>query len=552
MGRLRSLLVATAVAATTATALGPLAATTPVAAATAAPSVDPYSRASVLAGYRSGLVEPRAVAPGWTGDAATCRTGTESAASIDATRAAVNYYRALNRLPAIALEPSKNAKALAAATMMHANGRISHTPPTTWRCYTPAAAGAAGTSNLAQGAVGARAVDLYMADQGASNTAAGHRRWLLHPAATTFGTGSTSGFNALTVIGGATAARPAEVSWVAWPNAGFVPKRALRPSAGGAATVLFSLSSSTHPDASYAGASVTVKVGSTALPVAVHPAVDGYGDDTLTWDVTPPAGYDTSDADVRFDITVSGVETASGRAIPTRSYSSTAIVTAVGATAAPYAPYSSWTHLVDQVFRQLVGRRPAAAERTQWLGPLEEGTKSPGDLVAALRRSSHHTAIVDPVTRLYRSYYLRNPDRGGLEYWVAQRLGGRSLVSISAFFARSSEFAELYGARTDREFVELIYQNILGRPGEPAGVTYWTDEITSRRRGRGAVMLGFSESGEYRTSQASEVTVSVLHLMWLDRAPTGPELARGVAALDEGRSVADYAETLRPHAAVVA
>ena len=648
MGRLRALVVAALV-----TASGIVVGGVPLVPAVApagavvnpTPTIDPTNRASVLAAYQTSLVEPRAVPVGWTGSTSPCVKGTESAASIEATRAAVNFYRGLVGLPAVTMNATKNSEALAAALMMQANNQINHFPPDSWSCWTQQGDDAAAASNLAQGVAGASAIDIYMADPGGGNYFAGHRRTMLYPLTTNIGTGSTTSYNALRVYG-SEGARPVGPTWIRWPNAGFVPKRALRPFTFVGSTVLFSLSNNAMPSANYDDAVVTVKVGSTNLAVVVHDELENYGDDTLTFDVTMPAGYDTSDADVRFDISVSGLKTDGGAAIPNQSWSSTAIVnpsgptapgapTGVSATAGngqatvswtapanggsaitgyrvtpyigataqpvqvftgtgttravtgltngtaytfkvqavnavgtgalsaassavtptapsvPYAPYSSWSQLVDQVYRQLIGRPPTAAERTQWLGPLQNGTKSPGDLVATLRQSAHHKNVVDQVTRLYRAYYLRIPDKGGLEYWITQRLGGRSLLSISAFFARSSEFVELYGDKTDQQFVELIYQNILGRPGEPSGVTYWTNEITSGRRGRGEVMIGFSEAAEYRTAQASEVTVSVLYILWLDRAPTTNEFTTGVAALDGGQSVADYADTLLPHAAVL-
>lgn len=649
MGRLRALVVAAVVAAS-GTVVGVVPLAPPVDPAGAVvnptPTIDPTNRASVLAAYQTSLVEARAVPVGWTGSTSPCVKGAESAASVTATRAAFNFYRGLVGLPAVTIDETKNDQARAAALMMQANNQINHFSPDSWSCWTQQGDTAAAASNLAQGVTGASAIDIYMADPGPSNHFAGHRRTMLHPSVTNIGTGSTTGFNVLRVYDDVLGPRPVGPTWIRWPNAGFVPKRALRPFTFAGSTVLFSLSNNAIPSANYDDATVTVKVGSTNLTVVVHDEVENYGDDTLTFDVTMPAGYDTSDADVRFDISVSGMKTDGGAAIPNQSWSSTAIVnasaptapavpTGVSATAGngqavvswtapanggspitgyrvtpfiggtaqpvqvftgtgttrtvtglangtahtfkvqavnavgtgassaasnavtptapstPWAPYGSWSHLVDQVHRQLIGRLPTANERSQWVATLQSGTSSPGDLVANLRQSAHHRNVVDQVTRLYRAYFLRIPDRGGLEYWIGQRLAGRSLLSISAFFARSSEFVELYGNKTDRQFVELIYENILGRAGEPSGVTYWTNEITSGRRGRGEVMIGFSEAAEYRTAQASEVTVSVLHILWLDRAPTIEEFADGAAALDGGQSVADYADTLLPHAAVV-
>jgi hypothetical protein len=133
---------------------------------------------------------------------------------------------------------------------------------------------------------------------------------------------------------------------VAWPSAGYVPK-AIVPS-------LFSLSSNRYPDADYARATVTVKVGSTSLPVVVHPPADGYGDDALTWSVTLPADFATSSAEVAFDITVSGRQAGERHGDPHRPLPLTAFVddpadtapdapTAVTATAGDARATVSWT-----------------------------------------------------------------------------------------------------------------------------------------------------------------------------------------------------------------
>ena len=47
------------------------------------------------------------------------------------------------------------------------------------------------------------------------------------------------------------------------------------------------------------------------------------------------------------------------------------------------------------------------------------------------------------------------------------------------------------------KFVDLVYNNVLGRPPDPGGRAFWVAELSSGRRERGAVMVGFSESPEF-------------------------------------------------------
>jgi hypothetical protein len=173
----------------------------------------------------------------------------------------------------------------------------------------------------------------------------------------------------------------------------------------------------------------------------------------------------------------------------------------------------------------LVGRAATSAERQRWVFSLSLGGAAPAAMVASLRTSTENTTNVDPVARLYWAYFLRIPDKAGLDYWIAQKRGGRSLTSISQAFAVSPEFRTLYGTLTNRQFVERVYVNVLGRPGEPDGVTYWTDQLTSGARTRGTVMTGFSESPEYRTRMRASVDVAVVASALLRRKPTTAEVS---------------------------
>lgn len=247
--------------------------------------IDPFNRQAVVTLYNSAYVAARAVPNDWNGSTASCTAGGTSAAFADATMLSVNYFRAMTGLPsALTRDPVKDAKTQQAALMMSANNALNHFPPTSWLCYTAEGAEAAGKSNLALGGgglgAGARAIGLYMGDNGVGDL--GHRRWILYPPQASLGTGSTSGANALWVLG-PFGTRPASPTFVSWPNAGFVPYQLVYSR--------WSFAVNTSSAVNFSGATVTItRDGGINVPVAVFTLATGYGDPTLGFE---PSGLVT-------------------------------------------------------------------------------------------------------------------------------------------------------------------------------------------------------------------------------------------------------------------
>src|SRR5690554_146072 len=194
------------------------------------------SRASVAREYNRVLAPALKVPTGWTGSSGKCKLGKESAASRKATRRAVNFVRALNQLDEIKLSTKRNKKALRTALLMHANGKLSHSPSrsTFDRCWSSSGGVAASRSNLYLSSgfrgdlapsTGARAILGYMADTGAGNIAVGHRRWILNPKTRTMATGSTSAANALTVFGLKSSSKAAQPTYLEWPARNWFPRQ---------------------------------------------------------------------------------------------------------------------------------------------------------------------------------------------------------------------------------------------------------------------------------------------------------------------------------------
>lgn len=59
------------------------------------------------------------------------------------------------------------------------------------------------------------------------------------------------------------------------------------------------------------------------------------------------------------------------------------------------------------------------------------------------------------------------------------------------------EFQQRYGSISDSRYVTLLYWNVLDRQPDAAGKRHWEGTLLWGKN-RGDVMLGFSDSEEYR------------------------------------------------------
>ena len=93
--------------------------------------------------------------------------------------------------------------------------------------------------------------------------------------------------------------------------------------------------------------------------------------------------------------------------------------------------------------------------------------------------------IADPVRRrvqeAYLAYYGRPGDPAGVDYWT-QRLirEGGNLATIIDAFANSAEFTLRYGDLDNSALVAKVYQQTLGRDPEQTGLAYYVDRLNTR------------------------------------------------------------------------
>lgn len=203
-----------------------------------------------------------------------------------------------------------------------------------------------------------------------------------------------------------------------------------------------------------------------------------------------------------------------------------------------WAPFVSVNELVTRQYLDFYGRSPDAGGAQYWSGRLTSGAESPTSFIGRLLTAPEFEARVAPVARLYWAYFDRIPDTAGLLHWVEETGSGSTLGDVSQAFAGSPEFGATYGSLSDADFVTLVYRNVLDREPDAAGRAHWTDQLARRTLTRGQVMIGFSESPEYRAALADEVRVVLAYVAMLERSPDPGGLAhwasRGVTTLVQG------------------
>lgn len=91
---------------------------------------------------------------------------------------------------------------------------------------------------------------------------------------------------------------------------------------------------------------------------------------------------------------------------------------------------------------------------------------------------------------LYIAYFNRAPDSTGLNFWGTTFARGTSLEEMASFFAVAEETLIAFPEGTpNQDFVTTVYDNVLGRPPDQAGIDFWVDALSSGEVTRGQFIL---------------------------------------------------------------
>ena len=157
---------------------------------------------------------------------------------------------------------------------------------------------------------------------------------------------------------------------------------------------------------------------------------------------------------------------------------------------------------IQTAFQNVLGRAPSQGELDAYLSASQASSGSDSSLYATIVNSAEAHLTVDPVIRFYQAAFGRVPDRGGLDnasdYLHTHQPTAQTYQALAQIFTTSQEFTYRYGAgdSINADFVQALYQNVLGRAGSDAEVsTYVTG--ASGYTTRAQVLYAFAQSGEF-------------------------------------------------------
>lgn len=201
-------------------------------------------------------------------------------------------------------------------------------------------------------------------------------------------------------------------------------------------------------------------------------------------------------------------------------HSNTPVPEPVAAQVATTADTSGWVHAL---YVDVLGRAPADAEAAWWNVRLAGGTPR-ADVVAAFVAGEEYRGRA--IDALYQEYLGRAADPRGRRYWLDHWPAANGRDVVAAGILASPEYFGKAGA-SDPQFIDALYQDVLGRDATSAETSHWTGKLAESSRGD--VARRFLASDERLLD-----LVAAWHLQYLHRQPTPAEAALSLRQREAG------------------
>jgi hypothetical protein len=118
---------------------------------------------------------------------------------------------------------------------------------------------------------------------------------------------------------------------------------------------------------------------------------------------------------------------------------------------------------------------------------------------------------------LYKAAFNRQPDVGGLGFWINKMDSGMNYNTVAQNFVNSQEFKDAYGGSNPavNTLVTKLYNNVLNRAPEEGGFIFWQGKLTTGGWTVANVLGYFATSAENVTNVTPLIAQGILYQEWM-------------------------------------
>ena len=217
---------------------------------------------------------------------------------------------------------------------------------------------------------------------------------------------------------------------------------------------------------------------------------------------------------------------------------------------------------VDRIYTYVLNREPEEEGAAFWTQELYNFSRSGAEVAQGFIFSeefiNRNTSDQQFVEILYKTFFGRDYDDAGMEYWLTQLASGAmTRVDVANGFIFSPEWADTcaeYGIRSGGsaptksiapteltyKFVERMYTTAMGRDYDEGGRDYWANELSNFRITGEQVGASFFLSDEMTGFNLADAEfVNRLYKTFMDREADSEGAAYWLKVMSEGTSRAN-------------
>jgi Ca2+-binding RTX toxin-like protein len=118
---------------------------------------------------------------------------------------------------------------------------------------------------------------------------------------------------------------------------------------------------------------------------------------------------------------------------------------------------------------------------------------------------------------LYKAAFNREPDVGGLGFWISKMDGGMNYNTVAQNFINSAEFKTAYGGSNPsvNTLVTKLYNNVLIRNPDGGGLAFWQEKLSTGGWTAANVLGYFATSPENVTNVTPLIAKGIAYTEWV-------------------------------------